>query len=203
MRIKLFYSPDEITNNLYTFGKEWMNADAVEYIGLYHKYTTGEVYTEGKWNPNKSIKLFEYQAIDTLKYQYQQLKEINTISISPIQYQPENSITGVSQQIQRYFIQKKNEPDIIIEIDDAQYELFLTNKIDQNIYTAVQLTWYITGPINDVVINDTKQLGIITRNRNSVKSAEQFMPGIGKKLDNLLELYTDTDFVVPRDINLG
>jgi hypothetical protein len=204
MRIKLFYSPQEITNNLYTFGKEWMTTDSAEYIGLYHKYTTGEVYTEGVWDSAKSKKLIVYEAVNTTKLQYKQLKNLNVVSITPTPYQPENEINATGQQqIQRYFLQKKNDNVTIIEIDSTQYELLLTNKIDQNLYSGVQLTWYISGAINDTYINNTKQFGVISKNTNSLKTAEKNMPGISKKLNNLTELYTDTDFVVPRDINLG
>ena len=204
MRIKLFYSPQEITNNLYTFGKEWMTTDSAEYIGLYHKYTTGEVYTEGVWDSAKSKKLIVYEAVNTTKLQYKQLKNLNVVSITPTPYQPENEINATGQQqIQRYFLQKKNDNVTIIEIDSTQYELLLTNKIDQNLYSGIQLTWYISGAINDMYINNTKQFGVISKNTNSLKTAEKNMPGISKKLNNLTELYTDTDFVVPRDINIG
>jgi L-cysteine desulfidase len=125
MRLKLLYSPDEITNNLYTFGKEWMTTDNTEYIGLYHTYTTGEVFTEPTWNIKKSKQLIAYEDTTTTKYQYAQLKSINTSFISPTQYQAENSITQPNQsQLQRYFIQQKNDLTNIIEINSTQYEQY-------------------------------------------------------------------------------
>lgn len=204
MRLKLLYSPDEITNNLYTFGKEWMTLDDVEYIGLYHTYTTGEVFTEPTWNPKKSMQLTAYEDTTTTKFQYAQLKSINTSFISPTQYQAENSITVANQeQIQRYFIQQKNDLSNIIEIDSSQYDLYVNAQIDSNIYSAIKLTWWISGPVNDVVTNNATQFGIISKNRQSLLNVEKLMPGITTKLSNLLEFYTDTDFVVPRDINIG
>ena len=204
MRLKLLYSPDEITNNLYTFGKEWMTTANTEYIGLYHMYATGEVYTEPSWNIKNSIQLIAYEDISSAKYQYTQLKSINTSFISPTQYQAENSIIQPNQpQLQRYFIQKKNDLANIMEIDSTQYEQYATGQIDSNIYTAVKLTWYIAGPIDDILTNNTKQFGIQSKNRQSILNVEKLMPGITTKLSNLLEFYTDTDFVVPRDINLG
>ncbi len=44
-RLKTFYTADEITNNLYTSGSEYMTEDNVEYVGSYHSYATGERYT--------------------------------------------------------------------------------------------------------------------------------------------------------------
>ena len=123
--------------------------------------------------------------------------------VTPIPYQAENSISVNQQQLQRYFLQRKNDLNNIIEIDSAQFDLYANQQIDNNLYTAIELTWYITGNVDDVNINNSKQFGVISKNKNSVINAERRMPGISSKLSNLLEFYTDTDFVVPRDINLG
>lgn len=203
MRIKITYLPDEITNNLYTFGKEWMGIDNTEYIGLYHTYSTGETYSEGVWNSKKSIKLIPYEDVSSLKYQYKKLNSVNTAYVTPTPYQAENSISINQEQIQRYFLQRKNDLNDIIEIDSTQFDLYANQQIDNNLYTAIQLTWYITGNTQDTMINGSKQFGIVSKNRNAVVNAERRMPGITSKLSNLLEFYTDTDFVVPRDINLG
>lgn len=203
MRIKITYLPDEITNNLYTFGKEWMGIDNTEYIGLYHTYSTGETYSEGVWNSKKSIKLIPYEDVSSLKYQYKKLNSVNTTYVTPTPYQAENSISINQEQIQRYFLQRKNDLNDIIEIDSTQFDLYANQQIDNNLYTAIQLTWYITGNTQDTMINGSKQFGIVSKNRNAVVNAERRMPGITSKLSNLLEFYTDTDFVVPRDINLG
>lgn len=203
MRIKITYLPDEITNNLYTFGKEWMGIDNAEYIGLYHTYSTGETYSEGVWNSKKSIKLIPYEDVSSLKYQYKKLNSVNTTYVTPTPYQAENSISINQEQIQRYFLQRKNDLNDIIEIDSTQFDLYANQQIDNNLYTAIQLTWYITGNTQDTMINGSKQFGIVSKNRNAVVNAERRMPGITSKLSNLLEFYTDTDFVVPRDINLG
>jgi hypothetical protein len=203
MRLKITYLPDEIINNLYTFGKEWMTTNNIEYIGLYHKYSTGETYTEGVWDSKKSIELIPYEDTTATKFQYKNLKSINTKFITPTQYQAENSISINQEQIQRYFLQRKNDLSNIIEIDSNQFDLYNNKQIDTNLYTAVRLIWYISGNVDDVIINNSKKLGVVSKNRNAVHNAEQRMPGISKKLSNLLEFYTDTDFVVPRDINLG
>ena len=52
----------QIDKGLHTKGKEWMTADdQVEYVGFYHKYTTGEVYTRKDWDPVYSRKLKRYK----------------------------------------------------------------------------------------------------------------------------------------------
>ena len=74
-RKKVRYTKDEITNNLYTTGQEWMTPDNEEYIGLYHRYSTGEVYTSAKWNPNKSIKLIKFRLLPEGNKSYKKIKE--------------------------------------------------------------------------------------------------------------------------------
>jgi hypothetical protein len=59
-RFKTYYPTSEITTDLYTAGKQWMTANNVEYIGVYHKYLTGEVYTRAKWQPGISVILMPY-----------------------------------------------------------------------------------------------------------------------------------------------
>lgn len=61
-RMKIYYPDMQIDKGLHTKGKEWMTADdQVEYVGFYHKYTTGEVYTRKDWDPVYSRKLKRYK----------------------------------------------------------------------------------------------------------------------------------------------
>ena len=91
-RQKKYYSHNEIENNLYTFGAEWMYESGVIYVGLYHKYSTGEVYTESVWNVQTSKKLIAYEDISTNTFKYKKLKTIatNVLELSempfPIEY---------------------------------------------------------------------------------------------------------------------
>lgn len=203
MRLKIKYLPNEITNNLYTFGKEWMTTSNTEYIGLYHTYVTGEIYSEGTWKPDLSVKLIPYEDASSLKLQYKNLKSINTTFITPIPYQAENSIKFGTQTIQRYFLQRKNNLENIIEIDSDQFDLYNTKQIDNNLFNGAKLTWTISGNVSDIISNGTKQLGVATKNKIAITTIEKQIPGISKKLSNLLEFYTDTEFTIPRDINLG
>ena len=74
-RKKVRYTKDEITNNLYTTGSEWMTTDYAEYIGLYHRYTTGEVYTLSKWNSQKSVELIPFKELSKTSQRYRLIKE--------------------------------------------------------------------------------------------------------------------------------
>jgi hypothetical protein len=79
MRIKSYYSANEIVNNLYTSGQELMTTDNVEYVGLYHKYTTSEVYSQPMWDKNKSVKLIKYKDLPESVIEYNKLSDIFTI----------------------------------------------------------------------------------------------------------------------------
>ena len=202
-RIKLTYSKSEITNNLYTFGDEWMTADKQEYKGLYHRYTiTNETYTGGTWNEATSKPLYPIIHKPKLIQEYDKIKRIRTTNynaILPIQISitPQDIKTGY---IFRYFLKKINEL-LYIEISKNQFNSY-RSRLDANLYVAASCKWYITGPI------ESKQQpihvpGVIELNTREIQRIEQTLPGISKKLTNPLQFYTDTDFVVPRDINLG
>lgn len=201
MRLKLYYTADEIVPDLYTSGKEWMTTDNVQYVGLYHRYTTGETYTNGTWNSKSSVKLIPFREPDLDVNKYQKIKQLK------LKYNTPSSrlVTPTAQQIQqgempRYFIKKINETQIL-EIDAVQYQAWLSKKIDQVTYTAVQITWYISGNVTDAYDNGTLIRGVVTKNQLQLASAEPTIPGITNRLANLIEFYSDTTYTVPPDIN--
>ena len=200
-RLKLKYSVNEITNNLYTFGKEWMTEDDVEYIGLYHTYTTGEVYTRPVWDEQLSKKLVEYTDTTTSVYKYNKLKP--NIKVTHKSIQPYQVIVSATDYktgyITRYFAKKQNE-NLIIEVNASQYADWDSAKIDNVLYDMIQIKWWVSGNINDIsgVVNVP---GVKTKNKQAVQSAEIKMPGISLKLSNYTQYYADTTVVVPKDIN--
>ena len=201
MRKRLNYTPNQITNNLYTFGKEWTTVDNVEYIGPYHTYTTGETFTESTWNPDKSKKLIAYIEETDAKKVYKQLKTLQTSTQSPTPYFPIPTVEDrVAGYITRYFIKKCNDLNII-EIDSNQYTDWTIGRIDNNLYTAVQIKWWITGDIINRTENSVVIYGVTFKNKTAVLQADETMPGIREKLTNYTAYYTDTEFNAPADIN--
>ena len=201
-RIKLQYSPKEITTDLYTYGLEWMNDKFKEYKGLYHTYTTGEVYTEPVWHPAKSIKLIPYKDVTTLSYAYKQLKpDIKTKYKSIYPFNVTINISDIKKTwITRYFVQRQTDY-VIIEIDLLQINDLNSNLIDPNLYKSVKLNWFIAGPLHDSGTTIVTR-GVLTKNKLAVNAAEKIIPGIRNRLNNLSELYIDTTFKVPADINV-
>lgn len=201
-RLKTFYTADEITNNLYTSGSEFMTEDRVEYIGAYHAYTTGERYTNAVWNNKISKRLLPYINYNTETSQYRLLKpEINLQYQTPQASKPVVTKTDINNgYIIRYFIQRINDPTIL-EINQTTYQKWSANTIDKKMHIATELQWFITGNIEDSTIRGVFIPGIMTKNKESITKASSNIPDLSLILTNLTEFYTDTDYSVPVDIN--
>jgi len=204
MREKKHYTRGEITNNLYTFGSEWVLTDNTEYIGLYHKYTTGEVYTQATWDKNKSVPLIPYEIQDPNITKYIKLKPDIKTSYKSVLTNKSKIITATDRQkgfINRYFIQNLSSA-VIYEVDNLQFKLYNSNKLDTNLYNIVVVKWHITGNIEDSYKNSNVfVIGVKNKNKESIRKAKKKIPGLSAKLTNLLEFYADTEFIVPADIN--
>lgn len=201
MRQRLHYTPSQITKNLYTTGSEWMTLDDKEYLGPYHTYITGEIYTGATWNPKSSQKLFPIVIETAAAKQYKQLKIVQTKFESPKVYIPTITTTDRSKgYVVRYFLYKLNQKQII-EIDVTQYTKWQSKLIDNNIYYAFQINWWITGSIEDVYTNGVLVKGVPTKNIDNLRQIESVVPEIFTFFSNLLEYYSDSDYVVPKDIN--
>ena len=205
-RFKLYYPIDEITTNLYTPGMQLMTTDNKEYIGLYHTYTTGEIYTEPIWNPKKSVQLIPYREINdetqtniayrTLKNQFTK-KTYKTPTSIPLRITKQDILNG---SLTRYFLKKHNE-STILEVNRVQYRQWQNDVIDSKLYSAVSLTWFISGNINDEYQNGIKVEGVITKNKKELQRVSLSMPELTSYLIDLTQYYTDNTFTIPTDIN--
>jgi hypothetical protein len=178
-----------------------MTDDGVEYIGLYHKYVTNETFTQAMWDLQTSKQLLPYIEKNSLLEQYKKIKTVKTDFLQPQTY----SVIITEQDrklgyINRYFVKKVNE-QTIIEINAEQFELLSSNKIDSNLFISTMIEWSITGPLENSYANGTTILGVKTKNYKTIVDAENILQGIISKLTNLIEYYSDTDFVAPKDIN--
>lgn len=200
-RLKSYYTKDEITNDLYTFGKDFMTTDRTEYIGPYHSYVTGEIYTGFKWNPKTSVKLVPYINIVGSTSKYRELKEYNLAFQQPKQMPCTPNRDNIAQgYITRYFISKVND-NTVVEVNDEQFQKWKQGQVDRVLYAATTLDWAISGPLQDVITNGITIPGVITRNRKAIATATKQIPSIQTYLSNLTEFYTDSDFIIPKDIN--
>lgn len=201
MRIKSYYSANEIVTNLYTSDQELMTTDNVEYVGLYHKYTTGEVYSQPTWDKNKSVKLIKY------KDQPESVIEYNKISDIEIDYKSFNTYNvAITKEninkgyIDRFIIKRAND-NLFYEVNSDTYDIYTNEDIDPILYLAVKFKWYITGNINDVRQGNILIPGVPSNNYKELQTAEKTVPNITSYLTDLLQYYVDNDNVTPKDIN--
>lgn len=201
-RRKLKYTKDEITNNLYTTGGEWMTTDYTEYVGLYHQYVTGEVYTLANWNPQRSKELIPFRVLPAGNKTYQQLKEDLTTSYETLEphrleISQQNRVNGYITRYLAYNIVTKK----IIEINKETYNKIQAAEIDPNLFQTVSLRWYIAGNLNDEKIYGVPTRGVISKNKQERVIASRKINAVSKYLNNLTEYYTDVIYVIPKDIN--
>ncbi|WWT39332.1 hypothetical protein [Microcystis phage Mel-JY01] len=175
-RKKLYYPEYQIQKNLFTKGGEWMTLDDwKEYVGFYHRYETGEIFTEKEWNPNTSKKLVKYIDRDKEYFKYLDLKHYMVVNgqkqfvpsseraqyaryVAPraVKRRP-NEIESENGVMNRYFIYKRNEPlRVFFEIDEAQVQNYNTDHtgINQYLYGLITLPWKIDGPEYDIIKNN-------------------------------------------------
>jgi hypothetical protein len=202
MRLKTYYMPEEITTNLYTTGGTFQTEDGVEYKGAYHRYSTGEVYTGPIWNRKTSKRLVRLETTLPRDVTYSKLKpRLQTKFITP---QPARRTPTVDEYkvgyFERYFLKKCNDLTFL-EIDDVQYKLWSTRRIDPVAFNAVTFRWFISGNIEDTQSTTSSQPGVLTKNNIQIQYAQQQLPGIISVLTDPLQYYADAEYSVPRDIN--
>ena len=96
---------------------------------------------------------------------------------------------------------KKTNEYVITEIDESQYDKWVIQEIDSYMWTAKKITWYITGNLHDAMQNGVLAPGVIEKNFQEIRKAEIELPGISLILTNPIQYYSDSDFVIPKDIN--
>ena len=177
-------------NNLYTFGNEFMYETGVEYKGLYHKQSETNIFTEPVFNSKTSKRLVPFLDFTTSKYKYQKLVTIQTKydSITPANIIITSSDIA-NKFILRYFFKKIND-ELIIETTKKSYDDWTASKIDPNIYTGIQIKWYIAGIVDNIFNFNLK---IINSQIN--------MPGLRNLLTDPLQYYTTTNQIIPTNIN--
>lgn len=179
------YTPKYKLKRGYTEGNEYIVRNTNDnYIGLYHIYPNGAIYSNAELttdsvelirnvfndNPN-NLTYFTLRSLTFDRYKY------------PVFYitmpTPDDYKVGT---VTRYFAQKINEPNIIIEIDAKQAKSAnRSNKVGINryIWNVQSIEWTISGNTEQVIKANTKVLTF----------TEQRMPGISTYLYDPLEFH--------------
>ena len=202
MRKQSRYLPEDIETGLFTSGSEWQTADGTEYVGLYHRYNTGEVYTKAEWYPNSSQQLFEYRPETTANNVYYTLRPDINVTYESV---PEHRVQPTAADIARGFVTRYIALDMIQgsirDVNQATYQNIQNRRWDSNRWRAVQVEWKITGETQDQTSYQGTTLGIESYNRQAIRVAERQIPGLSRYITNYTTYAADSDFIVPRDIN--
>lgn len=214
-RKKIYYTPTEIIEGLYTQGGEWMVLDTWEnYVGFFHIYqSTNEVFSEQSWHPTKSRKLitFKDRSLDPsdsyfryidIKYYTRNLAGEKSEVTGPVKFYKFTEPIAVVREptynekssgiMTRYFIFKRNElrTKLPIEVDKKQadsYEL-ANNGINQYLYILSEIPWKIEGPEFDIVENGILKIpGVVNTNRRIVDRFSKKFPILKNVLVNFRE----------------
>jgi hypothetical protein len=202
MRKKEYYNKEEIVENQYTTGKEYMTKNRVEYIGLYHKYVTGEVYTLATFNANKSISLMPYQeeSLDIKLYKTNKPK-IKTKYNTPSIFYPSPTTDDIKKKRMTRYILKNVSTNQIFETNLQTVKDYQKKKIDNNLYQLETINWKISGPLNTITVNGITQTGVIEENIETIRNKSKKMLGLLQYFKSYSEFYTDTSYEVPENIN--
>ena len=173
-RKRIYYTKAQVREGLVTDGGEWMFTDNTEYIGQYHTYTTGEVFSEATFVDGKSRILIPYVdvqninqqneiGIDTAKnFEYDNIKTLNvkkSIIPNPNQIQPTDKDIKRGW-VERYFAKKVND-DIILELTKEDFDNVGTeNGLDSILWEKFKLRWRITGPIDEILQTNQQTIQI-------------------------------------------
>ena len=174
IRNKIYYPEGQINRGLYTNGSEWMLEDGKEFIGPYHSYTNGEIFTLPSYSATLSKKLIPYVNLSDStiqkKFEYTSLLKSPISQFNPTVY----SNPGPTEKdyangfYYRYFT-KRYFQKLISEVNKDTFE-----DTKDEFYIKVKLVWKLTGPLNDT--NGTT--GVSDTNQRLLMQAESKISGI-------------------------
>ena len=202
-RKRIYYTKAQIEEGLVTNGGEWMFTNGTEYIGQYHKYITGEVFSESTFIEGKSKILIPYIDIEKINqqtdfgidlaknFEYDSIKNVDV----PKSVTPNPSLHIVSNKditngyMTRYFAYKANDGRIL-ELSKDEYDKIGTdNGLDEILWKRFTIRWKVIGPERDVldVNGNIVESGIIDTNRRTVTSQSTQYPTLVNYIVNFRE----------------
>lgn len=196
-RSRIYYSENQIQRELFTNGGEYMTLDDwKEYVGFYHRYSSGEIFTQIDWDPLRSKRLVRLKNIEDATKKYYDLKHFSIvggnkrkIQGAKSQYYLYDSPRAVRRKLTdkeikdgsiiRYFVSKRNEKDrVFFEIDEGQTKFYNAESsgINQYLYELVSIPWKVDGPEYDIFQDGILKIpGVVSSNRRIIsRFSEKF-----------------------------
>jgi len=197
-----YFPKNKVTTNLYTNGGEFfIQGTSNPYIGYYHKFSTGEIFTGQNPNvsntrplvktptttPNQITNLpYTVVVVNSKENQgYIKTKKVNTDTLqtlpTPFYPQPTSNDYQIGE-FQRYFARKINEPSFTEISQDTYNKMFnQDSNILYSLYTICSLPWLLVG--------DKTQVENTNRNIILYTEATTKVYGLNQFLKNKLEFY--------------
>lgn len=151
-------------------GKLYDIETGFRYTGKYVQDYKGNFY-KGSNITSKSVKL---------KYVPDSLTTSNTLGLYTVTPTP-SSKDYAKGGLVRYFV-KDGRSGRVVETSRQQY---LEQQLEGKLYRrTLKVFWYITGPLEDSVMNGYVYPGTRSKNLDVVKQAEKELPGIGEQVLN-------------------
>ena len=203
-RNRVYYTKAQITDGLITEGGEWMFIDGMEYIGQYHSYSTGEVFSEVNFVDGKSRKLIPYVDVTTIGTQNAEnmdfaknfiYDEIKSVDIKKSKT-PNRDIEAITDKdikngyMIRYFGYRYD--DSCIELNKEKFnQIGSEDGLSGVVYKKLKIKWKITGPIHDVLDENGKVIesGVFDSNKRNVALISEKHPSIKLKLLDYTEFH--------------
>ena len=185
---KPLHTPDyQIKKSIFTPGSEYAtrsteDGSLIEYIGFYHTYPNGTVYSGANYDRSSSVPLLRLPGIGPNGGRYYEITSADYSNhVAPTYHIPTpNSDDYKRGTMSRYIVQQRNVLTNITEISQAQFErVNISNNIgiDGNRYKSLIIKWTITG----------SEPTIIKANQTALIAAEYEIPGIRYYLSDLTE----------------
>lgn len=192
-RKKLYYPEYQIDKDRFTRGGELMDAAGNEYIGYYHSYTTGEVFSQSQYDEQKSIKLYPLRKDVQTPYKRNQIKKNSYESFLQSDlnmtkyFQPSYQITKPTEAdflagfYTRYFAFKRNDETVMFEISKNQYLRYgAVAGINNILYIVDSIRWVLTGPEIDTKTDSGTIIsyGVVSSNLRTLDQLSRKYPYI-------------------------
>lgn len=201
-RKRIYYTKAQITTGLITKGKEWMFTDYIEYVGQFHKYTTGEVFSEISFVDGKSRILIPFvdvtaigvedgQGVDVAKqFIYDSVKTVNVkkMVLPNPDIEPVTEEDKINGFMERYFGYRYDNK--CIELNKEKFNKIGSEEgLSDVLYLKVKLKWKISGPTYDRKDErgNVLESGVYDTNKRTVALYSEKYPLLKLKLMDFLE----------------
>lgn len=162
----MYLPKSKYTGPLYTPEGVYVYEDGTPFKGWFILTYRGEAY-EGLSPQEAETKIL-------LKAVYEAQNKIKVFQNSVLHYLEPADRDYRAGYVYRYFLKMKSS-NVIKEVSKAGY-----SRINVPFIEKVQITWNLTGPVDDTKIGSYIKEGAASKNKKVVEAAEQKMQGISQ-----------------------